>query len=518
MNAFGMVALAVALAQGQAPAPQQSTPQQGSQQPAAAAPQQATPPAQPPSFAPQGEAPEGTPVAAGPVITIQEALQRGAAANLDLLGAKARLRQAYQTSWKAWAGYLPQISAGGTYTHNNIPIEFKLPVGYALRQRTGPAGTVGNEPADPTGLPGADQAPTPTAPYGDFITPSQVVEATLQKQDQLGAQVQGTQALFAPALWFAIRNAYRAEHVAELTYDATRREVLFGVAQAYYGTAALKKLVDVSGRLLEIAQRQERDASVRFKAGTIAKVGLLRAQIDRARAEQDLVRAKNAFFSARIGLATLLDREPDFDVAEPPEPPAPRDGAQLEESALRDRPDVRAIRESVDLARTGRNTVAAQYLPNVGAFGRYTWANVAGFSGENTAWAVGVALQWNIFDGGLREANLREANARIAEAEAARGGAERRARAEVRQAVLDLESAEANARKSREQRDLAAENQRLIDVSYRAGAATALEQADATAALRNAEIAAQTDALQAQLSALRVLKAAGEFDPVPVRR
>ena len=167
------------------------------------------------------------------------------------------------------------------------------------------------------------------------------------------------------------------------------------------------------------------------------------------------------------------------------------------------------------LARTSRSAIASGYLPNVGAFGRWQWANVTGFTGENTAWALGLSLQWNIFDGGLREANLREAGARIAETEAQRRSAELRARTEVRQAFLDYQSAKANARKSREQRDLAAENQRLIDVSYRAGAATALEQADATDALRNAEIAAQTDALQAELAAVRVLKAAGQYDPVP---
>lgn len=519
MNAFGIVALALALAQGQAPAQQAGAPQQA---PPAAPPAPAqAPAAEPPQAAPQEPPPGGPPeanvgplVPAGPVVGFQEALQAGAASNLDLQAAKARLRESYQITWKAWSGYLPQISAGGSYTRNNVGVNVQLPVGYALRARTGPAGTIADEPADPAGLPGAAVAPTPDAPFGYFVTPSVAYDITIQKLNQLGAQVQATQAIIAPALWLTIRNAYRAEHIADLTYDATRREVLFAIAQSYYGTAALKKLVDVSLRLLDTAQRQERDAQIRFKAGTIAKVGLLRAEIDRARAEQDVVRAKNAFESARLGLAMLLDRKPDFEVSEPPEPTIPADASALEDASVR-RPDVEAARQAVDLARTSRSAVAAGYLPNLGAFGRWQWANVTGFTGEYSSWAVGLALQWNVFDGGLREANLREAGAKIAESEAQRRNAELRARTEVRQALLDYQSAKANARKSREQRDLAAENQRLIDVSYRAGAATALEQADATDALRNAEIAAQTDALQAQLAAVRVLKAAGEFDPVP---
>jgi outer membrane protein TolC len=75
-------------------------------------------------------------------------------------------------------------------------------------------------------------------------------------------------------------------------------------------------------------------------------------------------------------------------------------------------------------------------------------------------------------------------------------------------------SARANATKAREQRELAAENQRLVDVSFKAGAATAVEQADATSSLRNAEIQLATETLQAQLAAVRVLRASGTFDPV----
>ena len=52
-----------------------------------------------------------------------------------------------------------------------------------------------------------------------------------------------------------------------------------------------------------------------------------------------------------------------------------------------------------------------------------------------------------------------------------------------------------------------------MDVSYRAGSATAVEQADATAQLRNAEIQVATDNLNAQLAALQVLNTIGSFNP-----
>jgi outer membrane protein TolC len=146
-------------------------------------------------------------------------------------------------------------------------------------------------------------------------------------------------------------------------------------------------------------------------------------------------------------------------------------------------------------------------------FARYQWANQDGLNGKRDAWYSGVQAQWTILDGFRRESDIREAGARAVEAGARADGAVVRARQEVIQALLDLESARANAQKSREQRDLATENSRLVDVAYRAGTATAVEQADATAQLRNAEIQVTTDRLNAQLAALQVLNAVGSFEP-----
>lgn len=457
MDTLTTLALALALAQSPGSAP-------GS----AAAP--AAPPA---ASAPAAAEGSQRPAPAGPVLTLEEALGSAEKQNLDLKAAQARLRQADELSWKAWSGYLPHVTAAGTYTRNEL-------------ESVLPEGSFG--PGSP--------------------------EVTIQAKDQLAGQVEATQALVAPQLLFAIPNANRGERIARLDVESARREVLFAVAQAYYGAASARRAREVSERLLEIAARQEKDARVRYQAGTIAKVGQLRAEIDRARAEQDLKRSQNAYASARIALATLLDRRPDFEVEDPPEPVLAADAAAMEEAALRDRTDVQAARLAVDLQRGERKQAISRYLPNLGAFGRYQLANEAGFTGEKDAWAVGLALQWQLLDGGLRESDIREAGARIDEALANSASAELRARQEVQQAWLDLDSARANAAKAREQRDLAAENQRLVDVAYRAGTATAVEQADATAELRNAELGEVTETLSAQLAALRVLRAAGAFHPM----
>ena len=320
--------------------------------------------------------------------------------------------------------------------------------------------------------------------------------------------------LVSPQLWFGIGAAKKSERAATLSLENGRRQVLFGVARTYYGTAALKQAVEVAQRLLEISQRQEHDAQVRYQAGAIPKVGLIRAQIDRARAEQDLQRAKNSYLSAKEALAGLLDRDTAFEVGDPPEPALPvLDPEQLSRQAVQDRPDVQAARVSVEAEQESRKSTWSRYLPNIQAFATYQWANQLGLNGKHDVWTAGLQAQWTILDGFLRESDIRTAKARVAEAEANAMGAEVRAHTEVAQALLDLDSARANARKAKEQLDLAAENLRLVDVAYRAGTATAVEQADATAQLRTAEIGATQENLNVQLAALNVLNVTGAFNP-----
>jgi len=406
-------------------------------------------------------------------LTYDDAIREALARNNDLKATRSRLDQARTIGWKAWAAQLPQVTAGASWTRNDRQVEL---------------------PAFP-----------PLLSEG----------ITLQPLIARSAQVQATLPLFAPQLWFGIGAAEAGQEQAELTLETARREILFGVAQLYYGAVGSRYALQVTEKQLAIARDHERDATVRHQAGTTPRVALLRAEIDRARAEQDLEAARAGYDSARAALATVLDRQgTDFDVEAPTrEPSAPQDGAELESSALRDRPDVRGAAAALKAAERARGAVRSSYLPNLGAFGREQWLDPPGLTGERRSWAVGLALTWNVFDGTLREAQLRESGARVAEATAHRRSTELRAREEVVRARLDLDAAIANRKKAQEQVELARENQRLVELSYKAGAATYIEVSDANNQLVSAELASIGEQVRSRLAALRLLKAAGRFEP-----
>ena len=445
---------------------------------------------------------------AGPVLTLEDALRTANEHNPDLTAARAKLTQARELAHKAWSGYLPQLSASGNYMYNSSEARILFPTGYYVRDMGQPIGP----PFDPTQEPSPDNpvgAPTPYVLY-----PSGLLDMEIQKQHQLSATFQLTQAVLVPTLWSQIRAAYLAGDIAELSVESARREILFAVIQLYYGAEGLREAVEVQERLLEVNRQHERDAELGVQAGTAPRMALLRAQIERIRSEQDVLRTRNAYESSVSALAALLDRAPDFQVTRPESPVALEDMTSLEDQALAHRPDVLAARENLVLAEVGRHGVVMRYAPVLAVFARYNLSNAAGFTGDYGQFNAGATLSWTLWDGGLRESDLRDASTKIAESRANLRAAENKAKDEVRRALLDLQSAEANRIKAEEQVRMARENSQLARLSFEAGTATSLEAVDASAALRGAELTLISEQLNAQLALIRLAKVAGLFNPL----
>ena len=449
--------------------------------------------------------------AAGPPLSLDDALSAAVTRNLELKVAGEKLAQARTLSRKAWSYYLPQISLGASYAWNSEDVLLDLPTAFAIRQIVGPDGKPINYPNLPPQDPTRPVSPTnpPGLPTSYVLYPLKTEEFELQRKQQYGVQAEVKQALFAPQVWPAIHDAYLAQDVAAARVDASRQELLFGVAQLYYGAASLKEAIAVQERTLATWRHHEADAERLVAVGAAPRLALLKARTDRARAEQDLLRTRNAYAGTRQALATLLDRDPDFEVVRPPEPP----GAGAEpELAAGGRPDVRAAEKGLALARGQRREIQAKYLPSVGLTGQWRYASITGFTGEHTGWTVMVGLQWSLFDGGRREAELADATHRATEAEVSLQLTQNRARDEVRRAELDLDSARAARRKAEEQAHLAGEALQQAQAAHAQGAATYLEVADATTASQGAELGLVTETLNADLAALRLAKAAGRFD------
>ncbi len=442
-------------------------------------------------------------------LSLGEAYQQAQAKNADLKVARLRFQQAQLNLQKVWTHQLPQVEAYGTYARNSSEVSFQIPSGYYVR-------TVGstalNGPAYDPSRPISTSNPPGTA-SNTIIVPSGYNKTTLLKENQLGAAVTLTVPLLVPELWPKFHEAELGEDLAKERVEQARRDVLFAVAELYYQAAALKEGVLVQERILENVLAHERDAQARVRAGALAHIGLVRAQLDRTRTEQDLLRARNSYAAARSALASLLGREDDFEVGRPEEPTIPESSADLDTVAMAQRPDLEVARRQVRLSEASARSVPYKYAPSVAATALLLTSNGDLFAANHGMWSASVLMKWTLWDGGQREVELKEARLKALEANATVDASVARVHDEVRRAKLDLTSARANRLKAQEQLSLARENESIITKNFSAGAASPVDLSDATTALSNAETSVVAESLNAQLAALRLLRATGAFSP-----
>lgn len=455
-----------------------------------------------------------------PILTLADAIREADKNNTTLEEARTQLAQAQLYSRKAWAGYMPTIKLGASLTHNSDP-----------------STTVGMQPI-------ASSTGSLVDPF--TMQPLQAVAAQVGAdgtdytmevgQNMFAMQLSLTQALVVPQLWVAIKNTYIAERMVDLTIENARREVLFGVTQLYISAATLRETVDVRRRMLANTEDHEKDAKYRFEAGTIPKIQLVRAQIDTVNAQQQVLLAENNYTNAKLALSTLIGRNDlDFDV-EKPEDVTPPDGSEddLVKVAGDNRPDLLSARDNLTVAENTKRQSNYDYFPNLfltanAQFARPSYKMSSAMESMMEAsggsmsegdkwsktWNIGLALSWTIWDGGSREVTVKENDAKVAAAEAKLRGVEAKVREEVRSAIVSLKIARSNIINAEEQLRLARENSDMVRVNFNAGVATQLDVSDANTSLIGAELNLIAQRLQAQISALTLVKAAGLFDPKP---
>ena len=225
------------------------------------------------------------------------------------------------------------------------------------------------------------------------------------------------------------------------------------------------------------------------------------ARTARVQAERDVAGAE-AELARRLGLDAL---------ASVAVPLPPDDGTALPEvatliaQALTARADLQSAAQTLVAAEASRRAARAGRLPSVALYGSvgtgFTSANgdlgLVGQFGDNRAGALGVRVAVPLFDRGRTAAGVREAQSQIDRAQASLEDARRAIALDVRQAVLDIESAREQAalgevRVAAAEAALAAEESR-----YREGATTL----QAVALLRARVVEARTARAQARAAA-----------------
>ncbi len=279
--------------------------------------------------------------------------------------------------------------------------------------------------------------------------------------------------------------------------DATRHQVLYAVARAYYEALACHASVDAARASTDAAVALEEAIRVRKGAGTEIQLEVDRARADRIVAEGERQQAAFEARAADLALAHAanLPLEP-FTLTTPGRPQIPgNDTPSRIDLAGVGRPDLLSAQHSLGAATARRKAAGLELVPDIGvAFsGRYTDVRD---DREPERWRLMLEARWTL--PGLIDTPADIARARAEERQAALSidRLERDLELSVRIAEIELDAAEAALQVAEERDAVAHANLEAGMRLYSEGLATGLE----VATLKTERDAAAAEVLEKHLA------------------
>ncbi|MBX2865553.1 MAG: TolC family protein, partial [Leptolyngbyaceae cyanobacterium MAG.088] len=283
--------------------------------------------------------------------------------------------------------------------------------------------------------------------------------------------------------------------LSELEVDRRREELRLNTTTLYYDLQESGEQIRINQAFVDEAARNRRDNALRQEAGVGTTFDVLRADVQLANAQQDLIQAQAQQRIARRNLARLLNLPSTVNINAAPVPTPEsweatydRWELTLEDSillAFQGRAELEQQLAQREISTQQARAARAATRPQVNLFANYSLSDLLDDSSDN--YAFGARLNWVFVDGGAARARARqqEANADIAEERFAE--ILDQVRFEVEQAYFTMRSNEENVRTARTAITQAVRALELANLRLDAGVGTQLDVLTAQSELTQAE-------------------------------
>ena len=287
-----------------------------------------------------------------------------------------------------------------------------------------------------------------------------------------------------PLKWWHRLQAGRqqAEATRLAVFEMTKLDITLQAKQAYDRIALQKSLLQHAQQDLDLAQNILRQADIRFEAGDVPQLDVMRASVEVGRATNRLTAAKNDLSVAKTSLNALLARplQTPFALADSlVYRPVETHLDQLTAAALKQRPDLAGTELQLKALQSQQAAATAAYWPdlNVG-LGRQQRHEGGGH--EENSWKVRFGIEIPLWAFSRQRGERAEAKAEVAKVVAERDVVRYQVLLETEQAYLDLNTAEEQVALFQDQ--ILPEAERAFEVagrSYDEGKLTYLELLEA---------------------------------------
>lgn len=277
---------------------------------------------------------------------------------------------------------------------------------------------------------------------------------------------------------------------ADLTVDKTKQQIKLDATSGYYGILQTRNLVKVAQESVDSLAAHLKNVQAQYDVGTVAKSDVLRSEVELANAQQNLIKAQNAYELAVSSFNNVVGLPLDTELTIKDELKYQQYPLSLGDSikfAMDNRPEVIMANVGIDSAKKGIQVAKAGNLPTVGASATTGWSDDEFPGTKNNNWSVGVSATWSVFDSGLTSSRVKQANASVDKAAEMARQTSDAVQLDVRNAYLSMKEAEKRIDTSKVAVDKAQEDYKIAQVRYSAGVGTNLDVIDAQVALTQAK-------------------------------
>jgi outer membrane protein TolC len=195
-------------------------------------------------------------------------------------------------------------------------------------------------------------------------------------------------------------------------------QVALKVRQLYYKILIVQSQQQAIETRIRAVEDLQTERVQQVKYGSTLEADLIESRAQSLQAKQDLLTAQlqlsdlHKQFNEAVGLPIQSEVVLDRNV---PGPPAASPREECIKLALDSNPEIAEAKAEVEKAAAAAREAKREYIPDVEAFARYSYADNVPFLARNYG-TFGVHFSYDIFDGGKKRATLRERDAQVAEA------------------------------------------------------------------------------------------------------
>ena len=276
----------------------------------------------------------------------------------------------------------------------------------------------------------------------------------------------------------------------EVGVQRTYNEMRSTVTDGYFNMLQADNIQKLSAESVTRLEDHLKNVQAQYDVGVVAKVDVLRSQVELANAKQTLIQAENTYQVAEANMNKIVGLPMDTNLKLDNLLVYNAYDKNMDDClayAAEHRPELMQAKYGVDAAKGALMVARSGHMPQVAASATQQWSDSNWPGDEDGKWGVGVNVSLNVFDTGVTLSKIHGAEADLKKAEETYRNTVDSVNLDVRSNYLGLREAEKRIGTTKLAVEQADEDYRIAQLRYMSGVGTNTDVLDAQVALTQAK-------------------------------